>query len=85
MNEAQEDIEIKAAKQYHEGIVLTKLLYNCETWTYLTKNNKEELEKIQNNALKRLLRIPFSTPSMGLLHELNLPTIKARIDKRKLI
>ena len=85
MNEAQEEIEIKVAKQYHEGIVITKLLYNCETWTYPTKNNIEELEKVQNNSLKRLLRIPFSTPSMGLLYELKLPTIRARIAIRKLM
>ena len=85
MNEAQEDLEITVAKQYHEGIVMSKLLYNCETWTNLTKNNLEELEKIQNNAIKRLLRIPFSTPSMGLLYELKLPTIKARISIKKLM
>ena len=85
MNEAQEDIEITAAKQYYEGIVMAKLLYNCETWTNLTSGNLQELEKIQNNAIKRLLRIPFSTPSMGLLHELKLPTVKARIAIKKLM
>ena len=84
MNEAQEDIEIQAAKQYHEGIVVAKLLYNCETWTNLTKKNIEDLEKIQNNSIKRLLRIPFSTPSLGLLYELGIPSINAAIHIKKL-
>ena len=85
MNEAHEDLEIKAAKQYHEGIILSKLLYNCESWINLTKKNIEELEKIQNNVIKRLLRIPFSTPSLGLLYELNMPTISSLINQRKLM
>ena len=51
MYQAEEDLEITAAKQYHEGIIVTKLLYNSETWTNLTKTNTEQLEKIQNNSL----------------------------------
>ena len=85
MMEAEEDLEILAAIQYYEGIVKSKLLYNCETWINLTKTNIDDLEKIQNNSLKRLLRIPFSTPSMGLIYELNLPTIKASINQRKIM
>ena len=85
MHQAEEDLEITAAKQYHEGIILTKLLYNCETWVNLTKSNIDQLEKIQNNSLKRLLSIPFSTPSLGLLHELRIPTVEAAIEKRKLM
>ena len=85
MMEAEEDMEILAAKQYYEGIVKNKLLYNCETWINMTKTNLDELEKIQNNSIKRLLRIPFSTPSMGLLYELKLPTVKASINQRKLM
>ena len=85
MMEAEEDLEIQAAIQYYEGIVKTKLLYNCETWINMNKTNIDELEKIQNNSLKRLLRIPFSTPSMGLLYELKLLTIKASINQRKLM
>ena len=85
MYQAEEDLEITAAKQYHEGIIVTKLLYNSETWTNLTKTNIEQLEKIQNNSLKRLLRIPYSTPSLGLLYELQIPTIQSTIEKRKLM
>ena len=85
MYQAEEDLEITAAKQYHEGIVVTKLLYNSESWTNLTKANVEELEKIQNNSLKRLLRIPYSTPSLGLLYELQIPTIATTIERRKLM
>ena len=85
MMEAEEDLEILAAIQYYEGIVKTKLIYNCESWINITKSNMEELEKIQNNSLKRLLRIPFSTPSVGLLYELKIPSIKTSIIQRKLM
>ena len=85
MQETKEDIEISAAKQYHLGIIVPKLIYNAESWINLTQMNIQELEKIQSNSLKLLLRIPYSTPTMGLLLELKIPSIKATIDKKKLL
>ena len=64
---------------------IPKLLFNAESWINLSKMNIQELEKIQSNSLKLLLRIPYSTPAIGLLLELKIPTIKAAIDKKKLL
>ena len=85
MHETKEDVEICAAKQYHLGIIIPKLLFNAESWINLSKMNMQELEKIQSTSLKLLLRIPYSTPTIGLLLELKIPTIKAAIDKKKLL
>ena len=46
MQATKEDIEICAAKQYHLGIIIPKLLFNSESWINLTRSNIQELEKI---------------------------------------
>ena len=84
MQETKEDIEISAAKKYHLGIIFLKLIFNAEIWINLTQTNIQELEKILSNSYKLLLRIPYSTPTICLLLELKIPTIKAAIDKMKL-
>lgn len=78
-------IHIDAVLQYHNHIIIPRLLLNCETWINLTKQNSTELEKIQNSSLKRLLRLPQSTPSIGLRNELNIPSIENQILKKQLM
>merc|ERR1712080_78282 len=51
---------------YMNSIILTKLLNNAEMWHNLTTANKEKLQTIQDTALKRLLKMPTSTPSIPL-------------------
>ena len=64
--------------------MVPKLLVNCETWNNLTQTNKEDLEKIFIKSIKRILRIPESTPNMGILNELGLLTIENEMMKRRI-
>ena len=80
-----ENINIHKIIIYYNAIILSRLTYNSEAWGELTKSNIEALEKIQNKALKRLLNLPQSTPSKGLLHELGIPSIYHIIAKKKII
>ena len=84
MSQIQNETAIKAKIQFIRGILVPKLLVNCETWNNLTQTNKEDLEKIFIKSIKRILRIPESTPNMGILNELGLLTIENEMMKRRI-
>ena len=64
------------AKMLRETIFLNSILLNSEAWYDVKKNEIEELEKIDNILLKKILELPSSTPS-AFLH-LELGTIPIR-------
>ena len=76
---------IIAAIQYHEGIIIPKLLLNSETWPKITQQDYLQLEQIQSQAIKRLLRLPYSTPTRGLLSELGIMSVENQITKKQLM
>ena len=78
-----ENILIDAVLTYHHSIVLTKLCLNAETWN-MNKTELSEMERIQNKAIKRMLRLPQGTPSFGLRAELGILSIESVIAKKKL-
>jgi hypothetical protein len=69
---------------YHNCIIIPKLCLNSETWN-LSTAELEEMEKIQNKSLKRMLRLPPGTPSMGLKAELGIMSIESIVAKRKMM
>ena len=85
MSEISDSIEIKAVVQYTHGILMPKLLLNTETWSNMTNQNMTTMEKIQSQAIKRLLRIPYTTPTKGLLYELGMLSVENEIIKRRLM
>ena len=66
-------------KQVLEAMILSSLLYACETW--LTVNVKE-VEKMYISALKALLGVRDTTRSDMIFIESGLPSIGERISKR---
>ena len=79
------DLKITSILQYIQGIIIPKMLVNSETWNNISQKNLEEMERIQMKAIKRTLKIPDSTPNMGLLNELGMLTINNEITKRKIL
>lgn len=84
ISEIPESITMKAIISYHHTIILSKLLLNAETWSNLTKKNIADLETVQNSALKRLLRLPITTPSAILRSELGIWSIASQLMYKKL-
>ena len=74
--EISTSVNIKTIKTYYEVTIIPKLLLNCESWSRLTLKSEQELESIQNTSIKRLLRMPITTPSVILRAELEIWTIK---------
>ena len=83
INYETQQYSIKAAIQYLEGIIIPKLLLNAETWNNLKGYDYEELEKIQSQSIKRMLHLPYTTPTRGLYHELGIMTVNNRIKMRR--
>ena len=76
---------IIASIQYLNGIIQPKLLLNCETWFPISKKEMIQLEQIYSQSIKRMLHIPFSTPTLGLYSELGISTIENLILKKQLM
>ena len=78
-------LEIKAILQFMKQVILPKLTLNTETWNQITKENMKHMERIQAQAVKRLLKIPYTTPTQGLNHELGLYSIENQILEKRLM
>ena len=85
INNEIKEYSITASLQYLNGIIVPKLLINSETWNILTKNNITELEQIQSHSIKRLLRIPYTTPTRGLYNELGIMTIENKYKENNIL
>ena len=82
--EVIKNIQIKALLQLHESCTVTTLLANCEAWT-LNKGERAKLEKIELRALKKLLDVPVTTPSLAIWYISGLLTTPILIDKKQLL
>ena len=76
---------ILAAIQYLEGVIQPKLLLNSEAWNKISDEDLKDLEKIYSQSLKRLLHLPYTTPTKGLYSEIGIISIKSQIIKKKLM
>ena len=52
-----------------ETSLIPKILYGCESWTNITKQQIDKLEKIRKDALQRIFTIPRTTSRCGLYFE----------------
>ena len=68
-----------------ETNLIPKILYGCETWTNITKQQIDKLEKIQKDALQRIVTIHRTTSRFGLYLECGILPIENRIIIRKLM
>ena len=67
-----------------ESMLLAGILTNCESWHNVTKEDLYELEKIDRNYLRGILKTQISTPSESLYLELGIIPIKYIIIGRRL-
>ena len=79
------ETSIETTITYIKGIIIPKLTTNAETWNNISMKNIEDMEKIQNKTIKRLLKLPQSTPSIGLRSEISIMSMKNIIRKKKLL
>ena len=63
---------------------LPAVLYNCETWT-MSKSEAVNLEHIQLTLLRRILKVPSSTPKAAIYGDLGIQPLKHQIHRRQLV
>lgn len=68
----------------YKSVFIPTLLYGCQVWTRLTKNEESKLKTIQLQFLKRILHVPRSTCNCLVYLELGVLPIVAVIHSRKL-
>merc|ERR1711972_315366 len=71
-----------SSNQYLNGIIAPKLLLNSETWHPISETEHKNFEQIFSQSLKRLLHLPYSTPTKGLYHELGIMSVRNQITVR---
>ena len=67
-----------------ESLFLNGILTNCEIWYGLNKSEIQELENLDRNLLRKVLKTPFSTPSESLYLELGIVNIETTIKSRRI-
>ena len=68
----------------YRSVYLPRLIYNCESWSKLTKNYICELQKAQRRFLRSIMEVPGSTPVAATYLELGVLPIEYEIDIRRL-
>ena len=62
-------IEIRVNLKLYETCTMPALLHGLEAWRKIDKDEMNEIEKIQDRALKRIFNVPISTSYIGLIME----------------
>ena len=68
-----------------EAQIIPALLHNCESWIDIDKKNIEELQKFQEAFIRKVLRIPDSTPKAIMQYDTGLWPMEWRIKYKKLM
>ena len=63
------NLSVALKLELYSVVQISVLLYNLSAWAKWTKSDIDMLERFQANTLKRLLKLPVSTPNLGLLWE----------------
>ena len=74
----------KVALILYTLVFVSTVLFNCQAWTNLTKDDIKKLETCQLKFLKRILRSPQSTPNCFMYLELGVLPLSSIIHIRQL-
>ena len=76
-------IKMGTLLQLYQSCWIPSVLYNAETWL-ISKVMIKSVTQLQLNLLRRLLKVPTSTPKVALYGELGVLPIEQEIHKRQL-
>ena len=68
----------------YQSVFLPRLIYNCDLWN-LTHKDISSLQDAQLNFLRRVMKVPKSTPTAALFLELGVLPVQYEIEKRQLV
>ena len=68
-----------------EACLHGKLKYGCEFWAILCEKDEESLDNIQVKVLKRVLEVPYATPSAAVKYEFGIIDLSLVIKLEKVL
>ena len=83
-SEIMNRIGAKIALELHEVVTIPTLLYNSETWT-LSKTEKNFMNRAEIYAIKKVLGLPKTTPTAGIVLSTGIMFTSIRIEMKQLI
>ena len=75
---------MEIALLFREALFLNAILTNCEIWYGLTSSEVKELENLDLNLLRKIMKVPTSTPKEGFYLELGIIPIGVIIMARRI-
>jgi hypothetical protein len=78
-------LEVQVKLFLYERTIISTMYYNIEAWSNIRKADEERMEVIQGKLIKKLLKLPKTTPYWGVLMELGIWPIKWQIVYKKLM
>ena len=76
---------IEIALLLREALFLSSVLTNAEIWYSLTKDEIKELDDLDKTLLRKILKVPLSTPSEAYFLELGIIPIEVYIKARRIV
>jgi hypothetical protein len=76
---------LKCGMDIWELAIIPSLTNNCGTWTHMSTQSVEKLDKLQNLFLQTLFAVGQSCPRPALCWDTAMSTMQTRIDKSKLL
>ena len=67
----------------YRSMFLPRLIYSCEAWSNMTRNDYETLKSQQLNYLRSIMELPKGAPIAALYLELGILPIKYEIEMRQ--
>ena len=83
-NDVMRRVGAKVALDLHEAVTISTLLYNSETWT-LNKTEKNFMNRAEIYAIKKVLGLPKTTPTAGIVFSTGILFTSVRIEMKQLI
>ena len=68
-----------------EAMIIPALLHNCESWIGINQKHYDELQKFQDNFIRRVLHLHVSTPKAILQWDIGMMPMKWRIIQKKML
>ena len=83
-SEIMRRIETKVILQLHEAETIPAFLYNAETWT-LNKSEKKIIDQAELYAWKKMIGLPQTTPTAGIVMTMGALFATIRVEIRQLV
>ena len=79
------DIRLKFVRMLVEACFKMKFKFGCEVWDPFKKADKEKINRLIPNTIKRVLEVPRSTPSTAIQYEFGIMDLDLEVDMERIL